>query len=74
MDDIVASALSSWLAHSNRSQVPCCEDTQTWKGPDGEELRPPANNQRLVNETSWKPPHIKPSDDCSPFWQTDSIS
>lgn len=44
MDDIVASALSSWLGHSGRSQAPCYEDTQTWKGPDGEELRPLASN------------------------------
>lgn len=44
MDDTVACALSSWLAHSDRSQVPCCEDSQTWKGPDGEELRSLANN------------------------------
>lgn len=36
-----------WISDSGGSQLPCLEDTQValWRGPQGEELRPPADSQ-----------------------------
>ena len=66
------STVVSWIIHCGGSQPPRREDTQAarWKGPHGEELRPPINSQhQLCERTALEinaPAHIKPSENCSP--------
>ena len=59
---------------SGETRQPCCEDTQAalWRGPHGEELRPPTKSQRqLASHVSGHmeagpPGLVKASDECSP--------
>lgn len=72
MKDILVFPFLSYITCSGGSRLPCCEDIQAvlWRGPRGQEPRPPANNQhefaRLATLEADPLALVKPSDDHSP--------